>query len=143
VKPYRFRLLRLLELRRLKLQAAEADLMRALSESRAAEERAERLAREETGAAARDASRMEWTGRDLAAAQRWRESLAGRQRLALTAAEEARGRIAELRGKVREARGCVRVLESLDERRRREWERQADHEEEALAGELFLARWGR
>ncbi len=143
MKAYRFRLARLLELRRLKQQAAEAELQRALAEVRAAEARAERLADEQTELTAREAVRTSWTGRELAAAERWRESLSDQRRRALAAGEAARRRVVALREKFQQARNGVRVLESLDERRRREWSVAAGREEEALASELFLGRWKR
>jgi flagellar export protein FliJ len=143
VKAYRFRLARLLELRRLKQQAAEAELQRALAEVRAAEARAARLADEQTELTAREASRASWTGRELAAAERWRESLNDQRRRALAAGEVAQRRVAALRQNFQQARNGVRVLESLDERRRRAWNAEAGRAEEALASELFLGRWKR
>jgi hypothetical protein len=35
------------------------------------------------------------------------------------------------------------LLEKLEQRRRAEWQREADRELESLAAESFLARWNR
>ena len=143
MKAYRFRLARLLELRRRTLDQAEAELAQALAAAWAAEERAARLERESAQLAASAHSKLSWSAREMIAAEVWREALGRRYREALGDAAKRRARIPALQGKVREARVGVRALESLDERRRREWSREADRQEEALASELFLARWTR
>ncbi len=42
-----------------------------------------------------------------------------------------------------EARRRVRLLEKLEERKRKEWQAAADREQEDLASELYLAGWKR
>jgi flagellar export protein FliJ len=45
------------------------------------------------------------------------------------------------RAKAMEARRRVKLLETLRESRQAEWLSEADREQEAFAGEAFLARW--
>jgi len=47
------------------------------------------------------------------------------------------------RQKVLEAQRQCRLLEKLEQRRRAEWQKEADRELESLAAESFLARWNR
>jgi hypothetical protein len=49
--------------------------------------------------------------------------------------------VAAQRQKVLEAQRQCRLLEKLEQRRRAEWQREADKETESLAAESFLARW--
>ena len=42
-----------------------------------------------------------------------------------------------------EARRRVRLLEKLEEKQLRLWKAEADREQENLAAELYLGRWGR
>jgi hypothetical protein len=42
---------------------------------------------------------------------------------------------------VAEARRRVRLIEKLEDRRFRQWQANADREEENLSAELYLARW--
>lgn len=143
MKSYRFRLQRLLDLRRRTLEASEAELARALAEARATDERAAALAREAATLAQQAASKSSWAGREMIAAERWVAALGEKRRQALATGDSCRARIGNLRQKLQEARVGVRVLETLDERRRREWRRASDLEEETTASELYLARWMR
>lgn|GEM_PF-1968607 len=143
MKAYRFRLARLLDLRRRKLDAAEAELTQALAEARAADARAARLEREARETAQRAASKTTWSAGEMAAAEAWSQVLERQRKKVLEGAAACRARIEKLRRNVQHARVGVRALESLDERRRRDWTREADREEETTASELFLARWMR
>lgn len=143
MKAYRFRLARLLDLRRRKLEAAEAALAQALSEAAAADRRAARFAEEAHETIRKAAEKDAWTAGEMAAAHAWGEALQRQRQKALEGAKACRARIEGLRRDVQAARVGVRVLESLDERRRTEWRREADREEETVASELFLARWMR
>jgi hypothetical protein len=51
--------------------------------------------------------------------------------------------VAAQKQKVMEAQRQCRLLEKLEQRRRAEWQREADREMESLAAESFLARWNR
>jgi flagellar export protein FliJ len=141
VKQYRFRLQRLLDLRQRTLDAAEADLARALAEATAFERRAAALEQEANAMAERSAGKASWAAKEMAAAEAWRDAVVRQRRTVLAGGQACRARIETLRKKVQQARVRVRVLESLDERRRGEWRREVDAEEELLASELFLARW--
>jgi len=52
-------------------------------------------------------------------------------------------RAAKQQQAVVEARRRVRLLEKLEERKRKEWQSAADREQENLASELYLAGWKR
>ena len=54
---------------------------------------------------------------------------------------EVQAAIAQERQRVTEARQRAELLERLKSKKLEEWQRAADREEEALAGELYLAKW--
>lgn len=143
MKKYRFRLQRLLDLRQRTLDAAEVDLARVLAEASAFDQRAAALDQEARAMAERSAGKTSWPAKEMAAAEVWREAVVRQRRTVLASGQACRARILGLRKKVQAARVGVRVLESLDERRRSEWRNEIDLQEEALASELFLARWNR
>lgn len=93
--------------------------------------------------ALRSTEKTAWPAGEMAAAESYRESLIQQGRKVAAVADRVRASIPELQEKIRLARVGVKALESLDERRRREWKQAADREEEALASELSLARWMR
>ena len=109
-------------LEELALAAVRLDLVR---------DRAEQAVRE---APAADAS-------DLWALAAYRQRLIA-ERAALDARRQGcENEVATQRQRVMEAQRRCRLLEKLEERRRAEWQTQANQELESLAAESFLARW--
>lgn len=140
MRPFQFSLEKLLELRRRRLDEAEAELARALAELRTAAERTAALEREAELLDQRLRTTQSWRGRELAAGDAWRRALAGQRR---TAAGEGRRReewAAQARRELAEARAARKALESLRDKRLRLWEQALRREEDAVAVELFLAR---
>jgi len=83
-----------------------------------------------------------WAG-DLWALAGYRQRLIA-QRAALAERRKACAQQIETqRQKVLEAQRQCRLLEKIEERRRGEWQREADRELETLASESFLTRWNR
>src|SRR5713101_4380302 len=67
---------------------------------------------------------------------------AGKKRLAARVADW-QARAAKQQQAIVEARRRVRLLEKLENRKLREWQKGVDREQENLASELYLAKWKR
>jgi len=80
---------------------------------------------------------------DLWALAAYRARLIAEQQALARRKRECEQRMAEQRGRILEAQRQCRLLEKLEERRRREWQMAADREVESLAAESYLALWGR
>ena len=80
-------------------------------------------------------------GRDLQAAVRYKDLVAGQKRLAVQHRAECERKLVEQRQRLLQARRDFRLLEKLRQVRRAEWESAVDREFEALAAESYLARW--
>ena len=78
---------------------------------------------------------------DLAAEDAWRAHLLALNRRLDRDLEAARRTTAEQRVAVANAERRVRLIERLEQARRREWRSAVDRELEATAQELWLARW--
>ncbi|MBI1356856.1 MAG: hypothetical protein GC160_21160 [Acidobacteria bacterium] len=143
MKPFRFSLERILDLRRRRLEEAEAEMARALAEVRATAERAAAIDHESALLDEGLRSNASWKGRDLAAGDAWRHKLTDQRRVVEAEGRRRQSHVEELRRKLTAARIDLRALESLRDRRLADWRRELSREEEALAGELFLARWKR
>ena len=79
----------------------------------------------------------------LAALDYYRIYVEERKRQTQAQIAECGGRIARQRTRLMEARRNFQLLDRLKERRLAEWRLDFSREQEALAGELYLARWGR
>ena len=143
MESFRFRLEKVLELRRKELEAEECrlkrqagaltdlDRMRAAVESKAAQEEQ----RIRTSGAV--------TGEDLAAFAGFRRQVSGRLKALAAQRTECLRLVQERQRAVTEARRRARLLERLRERRWEEWRTARDRELEELAAESYLARWNR
>ena len=143
MKPFRFRLEKVLEWRRLELAREEAQFrqqtaaLAAIDRSRAELEaggiRAESEIRQMRGVA----------GSELCALDAYRlEVRRGQARLA-EKRRECERLVAERQRALVEAQRRCRLLERLKERRLDEWKHELDHELQELGQESFLARWNR
>jgi flagellar protein FliJ len=143
VKRFEFPLSHVLDFRRRQLGQEEARLEALQAERRALETESGRLERETretrselivTGSA--DAESLLACDLYLRRLAKERKQQAGRM-------AEWQGRAAAQQRAVVEARRQVRLLEKLEERRRREWRAGVNREQEELSAELYLARWGK
>jgi hypothetical protein len=140
---FRFRLQRVLELRRTQLEIEQARHQRHLA-AVAALDRA-RVEIEASGIQAevqvRQWSRVE--GKDLGALEEFRRAVRKKQKdIGLRRAESSKAANAQLAVMLEAQRRC-RLLERLKERRLAEWRTAEDRDLEQLATESYLARWTR
>jgi hypothetical protein len=141
--PFRFRLEKVLQLRRKQLELEEANYRQRARE--AAELEAERSRMEAAGIGAETQVRA-WspvTGSDLAALANYRKYVAAQEQQIAVRYLEARKRAEEQKRAMFEARCRCQLLERLKERRLAEWQAAADKELEQLASESHLARLSR
>jgi len=143
VNRFRFPLQKVRDFRRRQLEAEEA-LLEALHTER--EALVAESAHLESDAAQTRVSLMV-TGvaeaQDLVASDLYLRHLsAGRKRLAARLADW-QARAGRQRLAVVEARRRVRLLDKLEDRKLRAWQKGVDCEQENLASELYLARWKR
>jgi hypothetical protein len=141
--PFRFRLEKVLEWRRLQLEqeelrfrqqtAALAALDRSRAELEAAGVRAEEQVREW----------MPLSGADLGALGAYREEVRRRERQIAGQRRECVQAMAARQKVLLEAQRRCRLLERLKARRMEEWREGLDRELQELASESFLARWNR
>jgi hypothetical protein len=143
MNAFRFRLERVLKVRRTQMELEKAHLEQRLGDLRSVER-----ARAELQAAGHRAEVQvrAWNpvyGMDLLSLDFYRGAVRSQdQMLAARAAEAARS-VAEQQNKLMEAQRRCRLLERLRDRRLAEWEAARDRELEEFASEAFLARWNR
>ena len=141
MKPFRFRLARVLEWRETELELAESRLRNHLAWLAELEQRSAALAAERLAAEADIRACRQVSGADLAALAAFcRHVDASRKQLAARRAEEER-KLAALEAALLAARRRCRLLERLQQRRRAEWARAGAAEIERVAAESYLARW--
>jgi hypothetical protein len=143
MRSFQFRLETVLGWRRLHLDLEETRLQRLFEELRQVDLAEDRLDAEKAEADRAVLYSASVEAQELAALDRHRLHVARvKERLRQERADCQR-RIAAQREQVLKAERDVRLLEKLRERRLVEWQTAADREQEALASELFLARWHR
>jgi hypothetical protein len=141
MQRFRFRLESVLAWRRLHLELEETKLQRLFGELRQVGLAGERLEEEKAQEERAVLYSPSVEARELAALESYRLHVAReKERLAKLRAD-CEGRIAAQRAQVLKAERDVRLLEKLREKRLAEWQAAGDREQEALASELFLARW--
>lgn len=141
--PFRFRLEKVLQLRRKQFELEEAKYQQRTRE--AAELEAERSRMEAAGIGAETQVRA-WspvTGSDLAALANYRKYVAAQEQQIAVRHAEARKRAEEQQKAMQEARRRCQLLERLKERRLAEWQAAANKELEELASDSHLARLSR
>ena len=143
MRRFHFRLESVLDWRRLHLELEETRLQRLFEELRRIDLAEDRLNTEKTAAERAvlyapsvEAAELEALETHRAHVAREKERL-GRERA------DCQRRIAAQRERLLKAERDVRLLEKLREKRVAEWQLAASREQEALAAELFLARWHR
>jgi hypothetical protein len=143
MNPFRFRLEKVLEWRRLQLEQEEARFRR---QSALLAEIDRSRADLEAAGVHTEAQVRQWNpveGRDLAALGAYRVEIRRQQDRMAEARREAVRQLADQQQKLLEAQRRCRLLERLKERRLAEWREGFDRELQELASESFLARWNR
>jgi flagellar export protein FliJ len=143
MRRFRFRLETVLGWRRVNLELEETKLQRLFGELHQIDLAAERLDAEKAEAERAVLRSASVEADDLAALDRHRLHVAREKQRLRRQRADCQRRIAAQREQVLKAERDVRLLEKLKERRLAEWQVGADREQEALASELFLARWNR
>lgn len=143
MRRFQFRLESVLNWRKTQLELEEDKLERLFAEQRRIEESLASLEQDRAAAGRQvlDAPVVEAT--QLQALEEHRAHLARRKQLLLAERGGCAQRIQTQRGCVLKAERNLRLLENLKERRLEEWRAETDREQEALAGEAFLAQWHR
>jgi flagellar export protein FliJ len=143
MKRFRFPLDALLALRRRKLQGREAALAKLQARRAETLERAGKLERQSAATRASLDSGAPLQGANLRLASAACEAMLLGARAGRQAAARLQPEINEARRGVLETRREVETLDRMRERSLDEWRRAADREQEAIAAELFLARFSK
>jgi flagellar export protein FliJ len=141
--PFRFRLEKVLQLRRKQLELEEARYQQCVREAADLEAERARMEAEGIGAETQVRAWSPVTGSDLAALANYRKYVSAQEQQTAVRHAEARKRADEQQKAMLEARRRCQLLERLRERRLAAWQAAADKELEHLAAESHLARLSR
>ncbi|MFN0170856.1 MAG: hypothetical protein ACKV22_30925 [Bryobacteraceae bacterium] len=141
MQRFRFSLSRVLEWRRQELMIKEDALGRMTAERISIEKARQATVEEEHRLARQAAASTSVFAEELAAFDAYRLFLQDRRRELAGRVAQCDERIDRQRQEIIEARRQMKLLERLEQKQREEWRREWDHEQESVAGELFLARW--
>jgi flagellar export protein FliJ len=141
VKKFHFRLARVLEWRRQQLELEESRLAPLFAERDAFITSLAEIGRDEEQTRRGIADAGASDAQELAAGGDWLQHLQSRRKKVQAAIEECQGRVKAQQAAILEARRKVRLIERLEQRHLSEWGAAVDREQEALAAELFLARF--
>lgn len=141
MQQFRFSLSRVLEWRRQELLVKEDALARMNAERLSLERSRQATSDEEHQLARQAVEATSLFAQELAAFDAYRLFLQDRRRDLVRRLTQCDDRIARQREEILEARRQVKLIERLEQRQKEEWHREWNHEQESLAGELFLARW--
>lgn len=140
MKRFEFRLERVMEWRRTRLEIEITELGRLTGEAQAIDRRRQQVEAEREAAERSLVGSASVEAQQLAALDSFRTWAHHERDRLLRLRAECEERIAAQRQKVLEARRDCRLLERLREKRLSEWEAEFSRELENLAGELYLAR---
>jgi flagellar export protein FliJ len=143
VNVFRFGPENLLRWRKLRWDAEEARLDRALQEKSALENQQRRLQAEVRAEEDAMMGGGTVTAQEASTLASYRQAAAARGRRLREEVEAAAGRIAAQRRRTLAARQEYEVLERLKGQRQQAWRKAFDQEQEQFAGEMTLARWPR
>jgi len=138
---FSFRLERVLEWRRAKLDLAQAAMGRLAAECARWDATLAKLANARAAAEALVQSPGGVNGADLSALAQYQAHVAQQRKIALDRRRDCEIRMEQQRARLLEARREHRLLEKLRQVRRAEWESSVNREFEALAAETYLAQW--
>ncbi len=140
---FRFRLEKVLALRRTQLELEEAKFEQRTSELRELENEQARIEAAGNRAEREVRGWSPLTGYDLETLAHYRKYVTSQEKQIAGRRDEARQRLAAQQQAMFEARRRCQLLERLRDRRRAEWQAQANKELEELAAESYLANLAR
>ena len=143
MKAFRFRLARVLDLRRKQLEREEARLEQHIQQVKEVETRIAQLEGEQQSAARLLTEQTSFDGSELAALAAYRQRLRTQAAQLGTELQNRRKLLADQQKLYSEAKRKVRLLERLKERQHQEWEEASQKELEEIQADSFLARWHR
>jgi flagellar export protein FliJ len=143
VKRFEFSLARVRDFRRRQLEVEEAKLEVLRVERQQLEVESLRLKNEVAGTRNSLMVTGSVEAQELVAADNYLHCLATEGKRQAAKLADWRERTARQRQTMLEAKRRVRLLEKLEEKQFRSWKEEADRQQESLAAELYLARWGK
>jgi flagellar export protein FliJ len=143
VKRFDFRLARVRDYRRQQLEMEEAKLEVLRAERQQLDAESLRLENEVAGTRNSLMVTTSVEAQELVAADQYLRYLATVEKRQAAKIADWQQRAAKQQQAMLEARRRVRLLEKLEEKQLRLWKAEADREQENLAAELYLGRWGR
>jgi flagellar export protein FliJ len=143
MERYRFSLARVLDWRRQQQQIEEETLAALLAEHQALDRARQEADREASRLHAEPREDGSHLAAELAAADGYRRVMRRKSAQLRRESEQCAARIAAQRQRLLEARRRVRLLERLETAQRRQWEAAFARQQDALATDLYLARWRR
>ncbi len=143
MKPFRFRLERVLEWRKTRLTLEEARLEQLKSRRRALEEALQELAERERACGKAVAGAPAIAGSQFRALESFRRWAKREEQLLRDRISQAAAAVVAHEQVVMHARRDVRLLERLKENRHAAWIADGDREIEQVAGEYAIAQWRR
>jgi flagellar export protein FliJ len=141
MRRFHFPLAHVRDFRRRQLEVEEAKLQTLLAERQTLEAEAYRLVSETSDARNSLAVTTSSEARELVAADRYLRHLQAVQKRHAARVTDWQTRASKQRQMLVKARRRVRLLEKLEEKQLRQWQGEADREQENLSAELYLARW--
>lgn len=141
MKRFEYRLARVRDLRRRQMEEEEAKLQQTLAEEQRVQEKIQGLAGQLAVNRDQPQTCGSVTGYYLATVSAYGVYLDRCRQEALAELEQCKVRVAAQWDRLREARQRLRLLETLEQHQRLEWQVAADREWEQMSSELYLARW--
>lgn len=143
MKPFRFRLEKVLSWREAQLALEEADLERLRSDLHSIEAAIDALALRDEAATERMRKMRSASGSEVAEIARYHDWVRREEKALRSRGAECGRQIEKRTGAVTEARRKVELLERMKDRRRQVWDAELDLELEQLAGESAIGAWRR
>lgn len=141
MKPFRFTLQRVLDLRSSRLEEEERKLAALEREWNSLDEEIQRIERSRQEAGLNGAHIERVSGHELRAMVDYKAKLTRDQVLLMQKKAVCAQRMAKQREDYLAARRECRLLEKLRSKQLAEWELESGREQDRLASELYLARW--
>jgi flagellar export protein FliJ len=143
MRPFRFRLEKVLSWREAQLAMEEADLERLRSDLHSIEAAIDALTLRDQAATERMRRMRSAQGSEIADIARYHDWVLREEKTLRSRVAECGVQIEKRTEAVTEARRKVELLERMKERRRHSWDAETDRELEQLAGESAIGAWRR
>ena len=143
MRPFQFRLEKVLSWRETQLALEEADLERLRSDLRGIQTAIEALTLRDEAATERMRGMRSASGSEMAEIARYHDWVLQEEKTLRSRVAECGRQIEQRTEAVTEARRKVQLLERMKERRKEVWDAESDLELEQLAGESAIGAWRR